>query len=74
MFGIDACHISTIQQQVSNVQTVKAGKGERKMTLLEDFPTIVCEMVLLLDILFLLVFTEKAFEKRDDRMKEELSK
>lgn len=44
------------------------------MTLLDDFPTIVCEMVLLLDILFLLVFTEKAFEKRDERMKEELEK
>lgn len=34
------------------------------MTLLEDFPTIVAEMILLLEILFLLVFTEKMFENR----------
>jgi hypothetical protein len=34
------------------------------MTLLEDFPVVLCEMILLLEILFLLVFTEKMFENR----------
>lgn len=36
------------------------------MTLLEDFPIVVCEMILLLNILFLLVFTEKIFERRGE--------
>lgn len=36
------------------------------MTLLEDFPVVVCEMILLLNILFLLVFTEKIFERRGE--------
>lgn len=38
--------------------------------LLEDWTYLVAEMVLLLDVLFLLVFTEKFTEKRSERTKE----
>lgn len=40
--------------------------------LLEEFDILLAEMIMLFDILLLLVFTEKFFEKRSDRIKEML--
>lgn len=40
--------------------------------LLEEFDILLAEMIMLFDVLLLLVFTEKFFEKRSDRIKEML--